>query len=72
MLNTSGWQTLKEFLTTTRRENNPEERSSKSKHVAHFRHYKYCLKMLHVTDDVTFRSIRLSGQKDVPLYDTKL
>jgi hypothetical protein len=52
--------------------NNREERSSKPKHVARFRHYKYCLKMLDVTDDVTFCSIRLSRQQDVPLYDTKL
>jgi hypothetical protein len=52
--------------------NNLEERSSKPKHVARFRHYKYHLKMLDVTDDVTLRSIRLSRQQDVPLYDTKV
>jgi hypothetical protein len=53
--------------------NNPNERSSKPKHVTRFRHYKYCLKkMLDVTDDVTFCSIRLSRQQDVSLHGTKL
>jgi hypothetical protein len=44
--------------------NDPEERSSKPKHIASFRH---CLKTLDVTDEVTFCSICLLRQEDVPI-----